>query len=350
MTRGRNFRLLMTLVLLFLAFGVYQGQAQPVKPVITQTSLDGQLIGIETDLQFGIWKPIAALAYGLESQRFRYRVGLTLATGLKLPLAGLELRDFSGALVDWPMSPILGREGQSGLELGMDLGPTRYRAFFGRLWQVADESEAPQVAYLAADVTRTWQLPFDLLLSSSSHTILGMVLSGRFEDRNPFQFQSMTSALSLSLGGLRMSGRWGRLQNGARLEGFQFTTGVRGITQALKGHEFWNVTLERTFPMYETAIELPTPPELVRFLPRSLPVTLQGVLFVQAGSATHRKEGEDLDAHQANGGNGPQPQPELETEMLFSWGISVILSIHQLRVRAELVITQDGETRFNFSF
>jgi len=140
--------------------------AQPIKPVFTRTSLDGQLVGIETDFQFGIFKPIAALAYGVESGRFRYKAGLRLATGFEVPVVGLRIGDFSGALIDWPRSPILGREGQKGVELGVNLGPTRYRAFLGELWPRGSESEndgtVPQVAYLSMDVTRRWNLPFKL--------------------------------------------------------------------------------------------------------------------------------------------------------------------------------------------
>lgn len=311
--------------------------AQPIKPVFTQTSLDGQLIGVETDFQFGIFKPIGALAYGLESGRFRYKAGLQLTTGFEIPLVGLRVGDFSGSLIDWPESPILGREGQKGVELGLNMGPTRYRAFLGELWPLSPESAGdgavPQVAYLSIDATRSWRLPFELALSSSSQAIMGVVLADGFEKALPFE--AMTGSLSLSLGGLRVSGRWGRLQNEAQLEGFEFTTGVRGIAQALKGREFWNVTLERAFPMYETAIALPIPPELAERarLPTELPLRLEGSLFLQAGGAAR--------------GQAPS---EPETETLFSWGISAGLSIDTFSVRAQLIVTQAGETKFSLSF
>ena len=153
-------------------------------------------------------------------------------------------------------------------------------------------------------------------------------------------FQSMTRTLTLSLGDLRLSGRWGMLENEAQLDGFEFTTGVRGISQSLKGQEFWNVTLERTFSMYESAIPLALPVEVQAFLPASLPVGLKGAFFVQAGGAARHQitQTEDEDAS------------SMESEMLFSWGLSAAFSIHEFRLQAELIFTQHGETRFNFGF
>lgn len=307
------------------------GDSQPVKPVFTSTSQDGQLVGLETDLQFGIWKPIAAAAYGVDSRHIRYKAGLMLTLGFDLPGLGQRLGDFRAALVDWPDSPILGREGQSGIEVGWRLGNTQFSGFWGTLWP--REDGAPEVQYLSIETFDAYHLPFDLTLSSSSHMIVGMVLA------NERTFQSMTRTLTLSMGDLRLSGRLGMLENEAQLEGFEFTTGVRGIIQSLKGTEFWHVTLERTFPMYESAIALPVPPELAQFLPASLPAGLRGAFFVQAGGATHKKNPEVNDATN-----------ELETEMLFSWGISATFSVSDLRIRTELIFTQDGETRFNFGF
>ena len=331
MVMRKLFQLLLFTAALSLLFGL-MSEAQPVKPVFTSTSLDGQLVGVDTDLQFGIWKPIAALAYGLNSGRFRYKAGLTLATGFHLPGLGERLGDFRAALVDWPASPVLGREGQSGVEIGWRMGNAQFSGFWGTLWP--REGHAPQVQYLSIDTLDTYTLPYDLRLSSSSTMIIGMLMA------DEKLFQSMTRTLTLSLGDLRLSGRYGMLENEAQLDGFEFSTGVRGIAQSLKGHEFWNLTLERTFSMYESAIPLALPAELQAFLPASLPVGLQGAFFVQAGGATHQVITKTED----------EEMSKMETEMLFSWGISTTFSIHEFRLRAELIFTQDGETRFNFSF
>ena len=341
MVMRKLFRLLLFTAAVALLLGSVS-EAQPVKPVFTTTSLDGQLIGLETDLQFGIWKPIAALAYGLNSGHFRYMAGLMLATGFDLPGVGGRLGDFSAALVDWPDSPILGREGQSGMEVGWRVGNNQFSGFWGTLWP--RDGEAPQVQYLSVDTLDTYQLPFDLRLSSSSNMIIGLVVA------NEKLFQSMTRTLTLSLGNLRLSGRYGMLENEAQLNGFEFTTGVRGIAQSLKGHEFWNATLERTFSMYESTIPLALPVELQAYLPASLPVGLQGAFFVQAGGATHPviTKTEEMSGQQHAPPNGSPS--EMETEMLFSWGLSATFSIYEFRLRAELIFTQDGETRLNFSF
>lgn len=336
-------------------------RAQPVRPVFTTTSEDGRLIGVETDLQFGIWRPIAALAYGLESGRFRYRAGMAVKTGVDLPLLGIRLGDLSGALVDWPRSPILGREGQSGMEVGWSLGPTRYSGFFGTLWargepEREDEAE-PRVGYIIVDTSRSFELPFDLRLHAGSEMTFGTMLVGEAEGQ---PFQATTRSLSLSMGGISLSGRWGTLSNEADLDGFEFTTGVRGIAKALKGHEFWNITLRRTFSMHETTIELPTPPEWPRAIPRRLPVVLQGAFGFQAGGATGRGEPESTEdmnevaQHDAqrerNEDEREKPDVEQETEMLLSWSISTTLTIHEFRVSAELIIAQDGTATFSFSF
>jgi len=300
------------------------GMAQPIKPVFTSTSLDGQLVGFETDLQFGIWRPIAALAYGVDSGNFRYKVGLRLMAGFDLPAVGGRLEDFSAAWVDWPESPVLGREGQSGVEVGWRLGNTHFSNFIGTLW--TREGDAPQIQYIAVDTFDSYPLPFGLQLSSASQAVLGMILPSEAT------FQSMTRTLTLSAGGLRLSGRWGMLENPAQLGGFEFTTGVRGIAQALKGDQFWNVTLERTFSMHESAIPLSIPPEWQMLLPASVPFRLQGAFFVQAGGAN---------------GNASQTQ---EDDMLFSWGVSATMSLGELKLRAELIFSQYGDTTFHFGF
>jgi hypothetical protein len=322
----------------------------PIRPVFTQTSLDGQLIGLESNFQFGIWKPIAAAAYGLESGRIRYKAGLLLDTGFTLPVLEMRLEEFHAEFVDWFSTPVLGREGQSGIEAGLTLGDARYVGFFGQLW--TSEGEAPQVAYLVTDMGRTLKLPYDLTLRASSRTVVGQLLASE----KPFR--SASYSLGLSLGSLRLTGRWGTLENEADLKDFQFTMGVRGIAQSLQGHEFWSVTLERSFPMYETSWALPVPPELESFLPTSLPVSLTGAFFVQAGGATREvEELRDTDANGGSGGTSAQeknenegPSAAFETEALFSWGMYATLSIQQMRIRAELIITQSGETKFSVSF
>lgn len=320
--------------------------AQPVQPVFTHTGLDGRLIGLTTDVRIETWKPIAALAYGLRSGRLRYRAGLELKRGVELPLIGTRLGDPSVALTDWPESPVLGREGQRGVQVGWRLGPTRVSAFTGSLWPLhrkRTQEGTLDVSYIRLDTSRAFDLPFELQAHASSQTLIGMAL-----DAGPAEqvFRATTRSLSLTLGDFRVSGRWGMLSNGAQLAGFEFTTGVRGVPHILRGHQFWNLTLRRTFRMHESSIPIelpvPVPPVLKRLLPESLPVLLEGTLFLQAGGAT-RGDPSGSAVHQQLAGS-------TSTGMSFSWGMLLSYSIHNLRVEADLIIPQSGEVQFHWKF
>ena len=384
MNRGKGTRLPFVLIgiggLLIAAVSVgvtapSAGARPPIEPIVTQTSRDGQIIGVKSNWQWGIWKPIAAVAYGLESKRIRYQAGLLLDTDFEMPGLGMKVGPFSAAFVDWFATPVLGREGQKGLKLGVRLGDTQYTGFLGELWSLPQEERAPTVGYLLLEANRSFRLPYDLTLSSYSRTLFGVLLPegglkalhGAPAPATLPQFSSMTQSLTLRLGDLSLSGRWGSLHNEADLPKFIFTTGVRGITRALTGHIFWNVTLSRTFPMYAAELPLPFPPELARYgVPDSMPVSLDGNLFVQAGGivreVTPEPEGESppspeslgMEAQPAHGrgeGAGVKTETETETETLFSWGISATLTVFEgVRVRMELIINQMGETRFNVSF
>ena len=370
MDKGTRLRLVLVGALFIAAVSVgatapSAGAQPPVEPVITQTSRDGQLIGLKSNFQWGIWKPIAAVAYGLESGNIRYQAGLLLDTRLELPGLGLKVGPFSAAFVDWFSTPVLGREGQKGLELGVRLGDTQYTGFLGELWSLDPEEQAPLVGYLLMEASRSLRLPYDLTLSSYSKTVFGVLLpaegfeaptSGAGEElalEELPQFHSVTQSLTLRLGELSLSGRWGTLQNDAQLEKFIFTTGVRGISQALEGHVFWNVTLSRQFPLYEAELPLPLPPELAQYgVPDSIPLNLAGKFFVQAGGIVREIESSAPPSENpAELGIDVQPEPETETEALFSWGISATLTIFEgVRVRMELIVTQAGETKFNVSF
>ncbi len=338
----------------------------PVQPVFTQTSLDGQLVGLELKgVQFGIWKPIAAAAYGLESGRIRYKAGVGLDVELTLPplFRPTRIGDFYAALLDWFETPVLGREGQRGVEAGFRWGETRYTGFFGTLWPRSAEGPdaGPPVSYLTMAFSKSFKLPVDLTLTFSSRTVLGWLLpvpaltlestsqetDSDEEAKNELKtFRSTTYALSLQLGDLQLSGRWGTLENPAELAGFEFTTGVRGIARTLQGRAFWNVTLNKTLPMYEVRIKLPMPPELAKFLPTELPVTLQGALIVQTGGVLREPQLE-VSAQKSEGSDFERP---LEHEALLSWGLSATLSVGNARLRAALIVSQEGKTVFRLSF
>ncbi len=340
----------------------------PVQPVFTRTSLDGQLIGLELKgVQFGIWKPIAAAAYGLESGRIRYKAGMGLDVEFTLPslFKPTRIGGFYAALLDWFETPVLGREGQRGVEAGFRWGETQYTGFLGTLWpQSAEEPDAePLVGYLTIASAKSLKLPFDLTLTFSSRTVLGWLLPAAAltlestsqeldsdeETKDELKtFRSMNYSLSLQLGDLQLSGQWGMLENPAELAGFEFTTGVRGIARTLQGQAFWNVTLNRTFPMYEVRIKLPTPPELATFLPTELPVALQGSLIVQTGGVLQETQPEAEASAQES--ESSDLERAFRHEALLSWGLSATLAVGNARLRADLIISQEGETVFRVSF
>ncbi len=363
-------------MLFFAAHLTFNASAQAIKPVFTSTSFDGQLIGLETgDLAFGLWKPIVAFAFPMDFsfRVIRFRAGLGINAGYELPVLKQRIGDPSLAYVNWFSSPVLGREGQTGLEMGMTFGNTRYTGFVGQLWPLEGESRSPNVAFLASEAFHSLDLPYEWRLSASADQVMGLLLPQESEDLfNSIEnlldalsaekledpFRSANYSISLSLDGLRLSGRFGTLQNEAALKKFEFVTGVRGISQSLRGHQYWNLTIERVFTMYQTSIPLHLPEQLksIPGFPQELPVKLEGKLFFQGGSATHYVEPEESGS---NSSADPQMFHEhpaaksdapAETEMLFSWGISTTLYVYEFSARVELILTQQGETKFSVSF
>lgn len=331
------------------------GHAQPVRPVYTTTSKDGRLVGIDTNLPAisDLWKPRAALAYGVDSGRFRYQAGLTITTGISLPVVDQRIGDPSLAIVDWPSSPILGREGQSGVEAGLSLGDTRATGFYGSLWG-RDDGLDRQVGYVRLDSGTSFNLPYGVRAHTDSAMTFGALMDGSTLEST---FQSNTGSIGLSLDGFSASLNYGSLTNEADLAGFEFTTGVPGLGGPLTGERYWKLTLRRTFPMYESAIPLPVPDGLPNVVPRELPFALRGDVGVHVANADQKVQpepetpdgsAEDSEAQQFT----PSPDPDVSwmSEMGFSWSASVTLSVDGFSIRAELVVPQDGSTRFNVNF
>lgn len=362
--------------ILFVALIPSLAEAQPVRPVFTTTSLDGQLIGFElVDVQFGIWKPIISIAFGKNDSgiRFRYRGGTIIDQGIEIPVISQRLGDFSGAIVNWPATPVLGREGQSGVEMGFKFGETQYKGFIGELWPLGDDDFFTPVAFLSTDAFYSASLPYGIRISGSTETVSGIVLpqkekglnytiSSLFDqlsqDEVDWPFNSSVFSASIGVNGFRLSGRWGVLSNEASLKGFEFVTGVRGISQSLRGDGFWNLTLERNFTMYQTSIPVDLPEQFsdVPIIPDELPVKLAGKVFFQGGASMQKIEApiEESDTATEQPGEAQQTEHEAETitetEMLFSWGISTTLTVYEFNVRAQIIFTQNGETKFSFSF
>jgi hypothetical protein len=367
-------------ILLFVMSLNLIGAAQPVRPVYTSTSLDGQLMGLQTgDLTLGgLWKPDIAFAIPTDFsfRTIRFRLGLGVNTGYTFPVIDQRLGNYSLSYIDWFSSPILGREGQRGLESGFDFGETHYTGFLGDLWPSDTGESFTPVAFFGSDASHSIDLPYGWTLSASSESVMGLVLppgtSGLSQSFNALlealkaqqsenTFRSADYTLSLSLEGFRLSGQFGMLQNQAHLKGFEFVSGVRGISQSLHGNQYWNFTIERIFTMYQTSfpLNLPAQFQAFPFIPQAIPVKLEGRLFFQGGSATHEVEPPppcgrqgSTDARLLCGprASDDEPKTALQTDRLFSWGISTTLYVYTINVRAEMIFTQDGETKFNFNF
>ena len=377
----RNFN--RSLILFILGIVIPSGAlaAQPIQPVFTSTSLDGQLIGLETNnLEIGMWQPKLAIAFPLDlakiPEHIRYQLGLGIKTGYELPVVKEEVGNIGFLVTNWPSTPVLGREGQTGVELNANMGLTDYRAFIGDLWPVGEDDHFTPVAFFSNRSSKSFSLPYDIRFSISSSGINGIVLPGTTEgvpgsitnfldimaQEEEFSdtFKSTTYSASLSVNGMRLSGRYGTLENHAKLNRFEFVTGVRGVSQTLRGHKFWSFNVERNFNMYQTAIPIHLPAQFADypFIPTELPVSLDSKLFFQVASATHVIEEVEADENLEEGEMpAPVPQPahvftsdELETEILFSWGMSTTLTVYEFQVRAQIIFTQQGETKFSFTF
>ncbi len=331
------------------------GQAQPVRPVYTTTSKDGRLVGFDTNVPAirDLWKPRAALAYGVDSGRFRYQAGVRVTTGVSLPVIDQRIGEPSLAVVDWPTSPILGRAGQSGIEAGLSFGETRATGFYGSLWGREDRPDR-EVGYVQLDSATSVDLPHGVRAHTNSVMTYGALMDGSSLGET---FQSHTGSVGLSLAGFSARVNYGSLTNAADLAGFEFTTGVPGLGGPLTGERYWKLTLSRRFPMYETAIPLPLPQGLSSTVPQELPLTLRGDLGVHVANADQRASPEaEAPEGSAETPASQQAEPSSDvagawsSEMGFSWSASLTLSVDGFSVRAQLVVPQDGSTELNVNF
>lgn len=325
---------LMLMALTLLAPSV-QAQSSCVQPVFSENPIDGRLVGFEADCRFGNWEPFGSAGYGLKSKSFRYKVGLGLLSSA-LPLVG-DTGGLRASLVNWPSSPILGQLGESGVALALNRGSDQARIFWGRFW--SEVGRGPQVAYLTIDGGQSYSLPYAIFLTSSSNMTFGLLRGTGSELGRTFNASSQT--VTLGIGDLRLTGRWGHLTNEADLKDFEFVAGVRGIAKALRGHDFWSLDVERRFTLYQMPIPLPLDLPMIG---NALPFQVSGALTFQAGSATHQRPPFTPVAQMEGAKHGE------ETETLFSWGLAAIVSLSQFQLRADFVFTQDGQFQFLMNF
>lgn len=305
------------LVLLFVSLPV---AAQSFNPVLEENSVDGLLLGAEGSYKFFNWlEPSLGLAYGLQSQKIRYR-------------AGVGVWDVKLSLVDWPGTPVLGYVGETGfkatLKLPWDL-PT-VSGFLGTLWPWPHDPNPPDIAYVTWASGQSFRGPFDIELGISGRTLQGWWRLGA----EPVEFGYTRTDLSLSWEGFRLGVSYGSSHNEGRLPDFIFVQGVKGDSETIQGEQFWSVQFERAFDVL--AVPMPIP-----LLPKSLEFLVQGAVFVQVASAAKTELPSD------------SQEGKLVWQNRLSWGVSALLLLDRasgIKARADFVFTRDGRFQFLFSF
>ncbi len=237
--------------------------AQSFNPVIEENSVDGLLLGAEGSYKFFGWlEPSLGIAYGLTSQKIRYR-------------AGVGVWDAKISVVDWPRTPVLGRIGEAGLKATLKLPcnlPT-VSGFFGTLWPWPHDPHPPDIAYAMWESSRSFHLPFGIELGVFQQALVGWWQLGVL----PSQFQYRRTQLSLRREFFSLRFSYGTLENESKLPDFIFVQGVKGDSTTLQGEQFWRLQFERAFDVI--AIPMPIP-----VLPQPLELLVQGAVFAQVSS------------------------------------------------------------------
>ena len=302
-------------------------EASPhLRPVIAQSQRDGLLLGLDFGLTLGGWELGAGGAYGLLSQTGRFRTGIQYEKAVGLSYG------------DWPTSLVLGRQGEQGVHLAIDLialnrllgseGTALLAAileqsrlqgtgFLGRLWPGESEIEGPDVRYVHLSGFIHWPLPLGIALETRGEFLFGQPL------REPeSSFQTFFSSTKLWADQTALEFQLGELDNPAELAGFRFNLGLRSYPSAFAGNRFLLVSVEQGFEVLSTQVfQL----DLSSILgPRLgwIPVQLRVLssVFFEGGIVF-----------------GEQDEPD---EVLFGWGTS--LSFPDLDVKINLAVNRAG--------
>ncbi len=333
-------RIFIALAVLLIAVS-FSSAAQSFTPIIEENSVDGLLLGAEGSYKLFAWlEPSLGLAYGLQSQKIRYK-------------AGLSFGDIKLAILDWPRTPVLGRVGEAGVKAMLDLsqglpfvrdwfgeglwerelgGSSRslVSGFFGTLWPWTEDLHPPEIAYIAWESHRSFALPFGIELGFSQQTLQGWWQLGVL----PLEFRYSQTRLSLRRELLSLGVSYGTLENKGKFPGFLFVQGVKGESSSLKGEQFWRVQFERAFDVIAIPVTVPLlpPVELLAQGAVSLQVVSMGKTELPCCST--------------------QGEGKLVWKNQLSWGLSVLISLDKLgtQARADFVFTRDGQFHFLFSF
>ncbi|MFN4218105.1 MAG: hypothetical protein ACK4HB_02275 [Candidatus Bipolaricaulia bacterium] len=294
--------------------------AQSFNPIIEENGVDGLLLGAEGSYRFFDWlEPSLGLAYGLQSQKIRYR-------------AGLSFWDVKVMLLDWPRTPVLGRIGEAGLKATFKppFALPTLSGFVGTIWPWPHDPNPPDVAYVMYESSRSLHAPFGIELGFSQRALIGWWQLGVL----PSQFQYSQTQLSLRRELFSFTVSYGTLENESNLPDFIFVQTVKGESTTLKGDRFWAVQFERDFEVISVSVPMP-------LLSQALELRVHGGVFVHVVSAGKIELPSD---GQGEGKRVWQNQ--------LSWGLSVLVSPNEmgLKARVDFVFTRSGQFRFLFSF
>lgn len=307
--------------------------AQSFQPVFEQNSVDGPLLGAEGSFKlFQFLEPSLGLAYGLQSQKIRYK-------------AGLRVWGMTLSALDWPGTPVLGRVGQSGLLATLKSSSSRgplldislkseniFTAFLGTLWPWVRDELPPTIFYFSARSARNFKMPFGIEFDISGQTLLGWWRLGVL----PLEFNYTQTHLSLRRESFNLSFSYGTLKNEGRLPDFEFVQGVKGERTAIKGDRFWALRFERRFDVVKVPLQFPPLPIINK--PLFEGILVEGAAFVQLSATALRQ-----DSQENNGEAAKCAKCLSKPESLLSWGLSVILSLDGFKLRADLVFKRNGE-------
>ncbi len=303
-------------------------QASPrLRPVIAQSRIDGLLLGLDLQLTFGAWELRAGGAYGLLSQagRFRTRIQYLQAIGFSYG--------------DWPTSLVLGRSGEQGLHLTIDLIALRRllgdaeggllaeilkqsrlegTGFLGRLWPGEGETEGPQVGYLHLRGFIHWPLPFGTTFEARGEFLYGQPEA----TERPFQTFFSSSRVWVDQTSLEL--RLGELDNPVGLKGFRFDLGLRSYPEAVAGHRFLLASLEQRFELFSGYLGSLDLTSLLGPVLGWFPVHLRmkSSVFFEGGLVL---------------GEGDPLSPD---QVLFGWGTALLLP--DLGAQVSIAINREG--------
>jgi hypothetical protein len=308
--------------------GLFPTEVSPrLRPVITQGHRDGLLLGLDLDLILGGWEMGVGGAFGMISQAGRFRTGVRYGQ-----VAGLSYGD-------WPTSLVLGRQGEQGIHLTLDLialnrllGPGRESllaeilrrsrlqgtGFWGRLWPGENEADGPEVRYVHLRGFIHWPLPAGIALETQGEFLLGHPLQA-----TEIPFQTFFSVSRLWVDRTSLEVRLGELDNPAGLAGFRFDLGLRSYPDAFGGNRFFLVTLEQGFEVFSSRLFDLDLTEILGARLGWIPVKLRVLssVFFEGGLVL---------------GGGESP-----SEVLFGWGTS--LSFPDLDVKVHLAVNRAGQ-------